>query len=91
MAATFHDILIGANQNTIKPVYVGPFSLSPGEGSHHLSMHGQWGAWDFLAVGFASVFFIGSAYVLCQSWRRSKEVAPGRLKAPLVPATSGDY
>ena len=48
-------------------VYPGRFSVNP------------WITNEFLMVGFSSVFFLWSAFVLFQAWRRSKEVAPGRL------------
>ncbi|KAL7560767.1 hypothetical protein ACA910_005335 [Epithemia clementina (nom. ined.)] len=89
MAATFRDVLIGANQGTIMPVYVGHISVRPGA---YTTLGSQWRTTDFLAVGFSSLFFIGSAVVLCQSWRRAQEsAATQQYRLPLVPATSGGF
>ncbi|KAL7560769.1 hypothetical protein ACA910_005336 [Epithemia clementina (nom. ined.)] len=86
MAATFRDVLIGANQGTIMPVYVGHISVRPGA---YTTSSSQWRTSDFMAVGLSSLFFIASAAVFYQSWKRAQEsTATQEHRVPLVLSTS---
>ena len=79
IAATFRDILVGTNQGTINSVHV----------VGDITVGTPWRTTDYLAIGFATIFFVGAAYILYNAWRRATEnSAIEKYKTPLVPVLS---
>lgn len=83
LAATFRDVMTGAQQGTINEIYVGDIEVRPG--AYFVSMT-NWQVKDFVVIFFSGMFFAFCAYTLYMSYQRfqEKQAQNAEFKASLL-------